>query len=235
MKYVMSVSVFLVLLGGVLIAPTAKADVFIGSLSTDDLPDGSDGGLTGTGDWAAGVTLEWIVTDEDINAPTGFKWKYSYTLTVPKKDPSHFVIEVSDGSSGDIFTSANLVQLLGGSLNKVDINTEQQGNPHLPSTVYGIKVEMANDVGKVVTVSLFSDRIPVWKDFYAKGSSHGVWNDGFGNPDTVSYADPLLPASDGSVNYHILAPDSIPEPCTMSLLAIGGAAVLVRRRKRARR
>ncbi|HHH76058.1 MAG TPA: hypothetical protein ENL03_03420, partial [Phycisphaerae bacterium] len=110
MKYLFSISMFAVF--GVLFAPEARADIYVGQLS-------SGNGLTGTGDWATGITLDWTVSNEDLNAPSGFPWKYSYTLSVAKKDPSHFIIEASDEDPGPMFTAANLTGLVGGALDKV--------------------------------------------------------------------------------------------------------------------
>ncbi|HOF18463.1 MAG TPA: PEP-CTERM sorting domain-containing protein, partial [Phycisphaerae bacterium] len=44
--------------------------------------------------------------------------------------------------------------------------------------------------------------------------------------------DPSAPAANGSLNFHILVPDSVvPEPGTLSLLALGAAGLWNRRRK----
>jgi hypothetical protein len=91
-----------------------------------------------------------------------------------------------------------------------------------------------------VTVSFYSTRVPVWGDFYAKDgrdksagedSPVAAWNAGFG----VTDVDPTAPASSGSIDHHVLVPDSmlaIPEPASIAVVLAGGVGVIVRRRRR---
>ena len=79
-------------------------------------------------------------------------------------------------------------------------------------------------------IAFDSWRDPVWGDFYAKcgGSpANEAWNMGFGSPDS----DPMLAPINGSIDNHILVPDThSPEPSSFLILAVG--AIMLRRRKR---
>ena len=87
-------------------------------------------------------------------------------------------------------------------------------------------------------ISFDSWRSPVWGDFYAKCGSgplgdNTAWNTGFTSPDT----DPSAPPANGSVDYHILVPNSyetqaIPEPGTLALLGLGLAGIALWKRRR---
>ena len=219
------------------IATTHAVQIYTGSLS-------SGAGLYGTGDWESGSLFEWTVTEtEQVDAPS--IWHYSYTLTVLGKDLSHVTTEVSSN-----FTLDNLIGyiddpgsiLTGGSLDLYGPGLNGNSDPGIPANIYGIKVDTQGDT-KEITWSLFSDRVPVWGDLYAKDGKSGgdevyLYNDGFnadgpGGVDT----DPLDPASNGSVEFHILVPDSkdegpgIPEPST-SMLGVIGLMLILRRRNR---
>lgn len=102
----------------------------------------------------------------------------------------------------------------------------------MPGDLYGTKFDDTG--GTTFTVEFTSNRLPVWGDFYAADGQAGgeglnqFWNSGF------LAIDPLLPPSDGSLDGHILRPDSyIPEPSTMAMLALGlmTLGVAVRRRR----
>jgi len=190
----------------------------------------SGNGLVGTASWETDVSLSYEVTSLD-----GGLWKYEYTLTVESKDISHFIIETSlsfqasnivGGIPGGITSDVTLGEI------ELQMNTEQEGNPNLPESLYGIKINL-NEDSTTVTASFISDRDPVWGDFYAKGGKDGnpkvdltLYNTGF------TAADPLL-APDANVTDHILVPDTTPEPATLTLLGLGAVMVLIRKRKRA--
>jgi hypothetical protein len=72
--------------------------------------------------------------------------------------------------------------------------------------------------------------VPVWGDFYAKCGAHPpnqIWNMG------ITLPDPMAPAANGSIDNHILVPDSynIPEPATFVLLLIGTVLGTHKRRR----
>lgn len=218
-------SVYLLLLG--VLANAAPAAMYSGSLSYSS-------GLYATEDWAAsGTTLSWTVTNEDPAAPTGYPWKYIYTIDIPSKAVSHFIVEASNGESP--FTIANLNGVSGaGTPVADDITTHpatgsSDPNPGMPDALYGIKFELLPEVDPLV-VSFYSDRDPVWGDFYAKDGKTDnnpvyLYNTGF------SASDPVGPPTDGHNQNHLLVPDTIPEPGLIVLLAAGGLGLL-RRRKR---
>ncbi|MBN1554786.1 MAG: PEP-CTERM sorting domain-containing protein [Phycisphaerae bacterium] len=200
------------------LAGVASATMYEGSLSYGD-------GLFATQQWADPNTfISWTITNEDLEAPAGFDWKYTYTLSVPKKDISHILLEASNGEHP--FTAANLADVTGTDAYEVDTFTPGKSNPLLPADLYGVKFDDLSDTDLVI--SFYSDRAPVWGDFYAKdGKNKGkdvvMYNTGFTDPD------PIDPPSDGSNAGHLLRPDTTPEPSLLVLLSLGGAGLLRRR------
>jgi len=204
--------------------------IYSGSLSSDD------GGILGTGPWvtdASPTTMSWTVDNET----TPNYWHYSYTFTVPTKDISHHIIEAST-----TLTSDDILNLAwSGGVTEIQTQKESQGNPNLPSTFYGIRLEpTAEDT--TMTFSFDTVRDPIWGDFYAKdgdggGSDITAWNAGFGTAAEESntadtHYDPTDGPSGGSIRYHLLIPDTIPEPSTMLLLALGSVVLMLRRRRK---
>ena len=221
------------LLLAVMLAIPSVAAAYVGSLLS------TTGGIQGTGNWItdpAGMSFEWVVTQNADDS-----WHYSYVFTHPVGETSHFILEVSDSfTANDIFN-------LQGDVGSVEIGLFEAGNPSnpgIPGSMYGIKFDETS--GLVTTFAFDSFRVPVWQDFYSKdgvaggtpdagprgGIVNAAWNTGFLTDD------PTAPAADGSIDYHVLAPDSVtnpvPEPTTLMLLGsglLGSVAVLRRRRK----
>ena len=205
---------------GILVAfaPTARG-AYSGSLSS------SNGGLDGKEGWISGTsTIEWSVSQNGDQS-----WHYEYTLTIPAEASgiSHFVLEASDSfGDADIFNAS-------GPFSGMEIKTHSgnsPGSPNMPDDMYGIKFDDTSGTTLLITFDAW--RIPVWGDFYAKGGGgkikDEIWNAGFGNPDS----DPIVVASNGSVDNHILVPDThTPEPATLSLLVLGSLGLALRRRK----
>jgi hypothetical protein len=191
------------------------------------------GGLEGTGFWITNngdtgwfpATFSWTVS-QNLDST----WHYEYNLDVHRADVSHFIVETSPS-----FGYSNLLNAdYPGSAYEIQLHEQGSvGNPYLPDDVYGSKFGIGQE-GTLepdytsITVSFDSDRAPVWGDIYAKcgavgGTQNTLWNEGFVT------ADPLDGPSDGSVLNHVLVPDTIPEPATVSLLTLGALAL---RRKR---
>ncbi len=215
-----------------LIAAPATGTVYTGSLSS------GAGELQGSGVWVQDdgsqnwtpAMLSWTVHSNPNNT-----WHYSYTLSVTAGGVSHLILETSDS-----FDDSDLLNAvaLSGSFGSTEIKTHTtgSGNPLMPSDIYGIKFDDAT--GTTLTIEFDSPRVPVWGDFYAKdgtvgGVQNAVWNGngilGFTNPDS----DPIAPPADGSVDLHVLVPDTveIPEPGTLAVL-LGGAGLMMLRRRR---
>jgi hypothetical protein len=198
----------------------AQAVMYTGSLST------AGGGIVAGGSWpgTAGVTLSWVVQD------VGPNWQYSYTFSSPVPNMSHIIFELSAGVTSlvtnppaDLYTTSTPGDFGPG-----------PSNPGMPGTMYGVKFDVVSG-SNPFTVTFVSDRSPVWGDFYAKGgASSFAYNAGF------LAADPTDPPSDGSINNHILRPDTngpppaVPVPPTVALALVGGLTAGIGRRVRQR-
>lgn len=222
------------------LAVTARAATYTGSLTYTPPfpPDAADelsvqvDGL----DWVTyTLSISWTVTDTDHTYPT-HPWKYSYTFQHDGNQAaiSHLIIEGSEGIQED-----DIIGLSGAKNLDVGLQQAQSGNPDIPEGLWGIRVEPTGSDVKSLTFSFYSNRVPVWGDFYAKNGGHaGMFNSAFNYNNTAGVesgflspdVDPAFPAASGTVAnhyyYHILRPDSVvvPEPATIALL---GAAMLL--------
>lgn len=198
-------------------ATASFAVTYTGSLSSEL------GEIIGSGDWInpGPTTIYWTISQDD----TGL-WHYEYQLSVYDRDISHFILETSA-----TFTNANLLSPIG-PFNEIEIKTHTpgSGSPNLPGNIYGIKFDDAT--GTTGIFAFDSWRCPVWGDFYIKGGAaknedvdinkqqefNTAYNSGF------SAVDPIDDAANGSLNGHLLVPDTktvVPEPSSIAVLLTG--------------
>jgi hypothetical protein len=196
----------------------------------------------------------------DINFDQGTSlWTYQYTITDADGSQlapglSHIIVELSGNfltDQGEISASGEI---------KFHPGNGQQGNPLLPISIFGIKINdpLANDV-----LSFTSDRAPMWGDVYMKAGPNNqnadtIWNTGLGaNPSPLNL--PLTPpaiAAGNASNWSdfanwLVVPDTTTSPPTLFTLVapvpeaesfavwaicflVGGAFFLTQTRRRSR-
>lgn len=235
------------LLIAALVTPVALAQTYSGELTNDC--------LTATGDWTEDTKIEWQV----VNMTT--YWQYTYCFTANRKGLSHIAIELTPPSNDftpeiyDFEISHDGENWGPGTYEQKLQEADQPSNQGLPEDFYGIKVNCnGNDEPNGLPVldldengdcDFFCFRFksvqnPMWGDFYARDGIDEelkefvyVYNNGFTSPDTDP--GPVISPSNDSYECHLLVPDftQIPEPATMSLLILGAAGAIIRRRRAA--
>ena len=165
-------------------------------------------------------------------------WHYEYAFEYPRKDISHFIVEVSPGSTANDFFNLVGVEDDAPAMHNP---TDGKPNPGMPASIFGLKMEEGTNF-----YSFDSYKAPVWGDFYAVDGVIEGTSDGYVYAYNTDFlmADPTAPAKDGLLMdvtgapiYKILRPDTvstIPEPSTMILMGtilLGGGLVRRFRRK----
>jgi hypothetical protein len=209
---------------------------------------GADGTLVGNptsgggwGDTSASplTTLSWNVTWDGSGLV-----HYEYIFSHPSHDTSFFILETSSNFSASNFSNLSVTAPGEGSIGYTteiaNYGTSTNNRPGMPDSINGLKIEMDeaggnNDERTTFTIAFDSDRLPQWGDFYARC---GVRPAHQGEPQTFNYAyntgfvsgepnypEPLqVAAQDGSINNHLLVPDTVvPEPVSSTLFIVGGA------------
>jgi hypothetical protein len=195
-------------------------------------------GLYATGPWNSNTTkFSWNVSDTgDVNDDNYIIWRYDYQFTVPSKDISHLILEVSADAPLSDF------KLLSEGFEDLEIgewSPNDPSNPGIPGSVYGIKFETTED-SLIYSISVTTWRSPVWGDFYAKdGTDGGNWvyayNTGFGiDYEKLANGQLKIVVPDTFGTEPGPLPDPIPEPTSIVLMGLGliGIGIAARMRRK---
>ncbi|MEW6599805.1 MAG: hypothetical protein AB1499_02430 [Nitrospirota bacterium] len=227
--------VFLCIIGMFSVA-NAQFD-YSGSIS---IAGTANGYMDGTGNWKDDPRNKTILSWDVSWNGTGLV-HYSYTFEVAHHNISHLSLELSDSFGASDITD---VTINGNSTSDYSLGYFTGGEvPYntMPGDMYGIKFNMPADT-LLATISFYSTRLPTWGDIYARCGVriehelpktdpawkewNSAWNAGFATDETSgSGNDPIVAASSGSYQNHILTPDSmavVPEPVSSVLFLMGG-------------
>ena len=150
----------LVLFSLMFIALPARADLIWGTDASDQLTGSrsSSNGIDASASWDGGAfELGWNISWDQ---PNGL-WTYQYTVNVTRKDPSHFILEVTeDGENFNTYQGTDAKVVL-----PPQVWHQDESNPDMPNNIYGVKFDFGGDP---VIYTIVTDRAPVWGVFYAK-------------------------------------------------------------------
>jgi hypothetical protein len=221
---------------------TGYATTYTGSLNYAWWQRTDQNEIFSEGDWIIDpITFSWEVTDEAVNSLKEWKYTYTFDNSILLSDVDSIIIEASEET-----TAADFVGLTGATLDGEVTYQTLSSNPGLPDTIYGIKLKAIGEgfLNNNWTFSFYSDRDPTWGDFYARdsnsiselfGYSTYAYNyndtNGVISGFTANDVDPTDPASDGSVAFSILRPNSVPEPATLVMMIISGWMIVRKYRK----
>lgn len=206
------------------LVPGSKAAmVYSGSVSSGD-------GLTVASGWSD-VTLSWTVDDE---THPGY-WTYAYTFSCTNKSISHVIFEVSESFTRDNLIDVYASNVINGTSYSITYDPdapkwyESSGtsgdNPGMPDVdleeggegdLFGIKWNSSGSGATQFTITIVSDRAPMWGDFYAKnGGKTYAYNTGFGTETSA-------PIGSGNAGGWVLVPNTVvPIPASLYLLSSG--------------
>jgi hypothetical protein len=224
----------------VFVASTAFCAVYTGSLAySNDTSYGfsalANNASTG---WRKSSVLTWNVSNEEANAPEGFNWFYSYSITTDSFAPVAWMIETGDGfsathidlSSVKVYDEGELVSFDTANISFglfADADSVRRSMPEERYGMYWTATSPGGNNTKSTRITFWSNVAPAWGDLYSNcgGNGNRGWNSGFITDN------PLDAASNGSVSNHLLTPGAIPEPTAMALISLSGIfALFVRRR-----
>jgi hypothetical protein len=222
-------------------ANAAIIDIASGVLS---IPGG--GLISGPGGWSQ-ATLSYDVNFDQ--ADNHFIYTYTFTGTVPLKNVSHVITEVSFN-----FTEEELLAgtTAGGDLDSYSASTQGNSNPGMPYEITGVKWNPTGD-STSFTWTIETLRAPMWGNIYVvdgKGNPQTgetavySYNSGFAlSPPPDCYRD--LFSDTPTCSGFALVPDTVgfscpdcpeelvtPEPASIALMGTGLTAIAVRLRRR---
>ena len=204
-----------------------------------------------------GFEISWAITSSGSGGagdPEVYHYQYTISgaatgdLDPLSKGLSHWILEVTEGSKASDFK--NVIPYFSVNEDGSEESPKQwadtgNSNPDMPvSGIYGLKWDTTGVDVLTYTFSFYTEKNPVWGDFYAKNGSSGggqnkiwttAWNIGFGTVLTGTDFTNWIATPDGANGNDLDpggAPNPIPEPATMLLLGSGLIGIAVRGKKR---